>query len=303
MTTRRYVAIGALTLALAGAAILWLQLPGIGAGALLHPARRRVVAKPPAHCVNAELPGDDIALKGWLCGTPLTSRGTLVVLHGVADTRLSTAPIIERYLARGFDVIAYDSRAHGESGGDTCTYGFYEKRDLRAVIDAFGHGPIVLLGSSLGAAVALQEAAIDPRVSVVVAAESFSDLRTVATARAPKLFTRSVIHRAFELAEREGGFQVDAVSPRLAAAMIAVPVLVVHGADDVETPPDHSRRIYEALKGPKRMILVPGVGHNHSLQPDVWPEIDAWIDRALLRLADRRPSVALCDLRAPAPSA
>lgn len=285
MTTRRYVAIGVLTIALAGVALLWLQLPGIGAGALLHPARRSVVGKPPAHCVNAELPGDRIALRGWLCGTPLSSRGTLVVLHGVADTRHSTVPIVERYLARGFDVIAYDSRAHGESGGDTCTYGFYEKRDLRTVIDAFGHGSIVVLGTSLGAAVALQEAAIDPRVSAVVAAESFSDLRTVAIERAPRFFTRGVIQRAFELAEREGGFQVDAVSPRLTAPLIHVPVLLVHGADDVETPPDHSRRIHDALKGPKRLVLVPGVGHNHSLQPEVWPEIDGWIDKALLRLA------------------
>ena len=159
MTPRRYVAIGVLTIALAGVALLWLQLPGIGAGALLHPARRSVVGKPPAHCVNAELPGDGIALRGWLCGTPLTSRGTLVVLHGVADTRLSTAPIVERYLARGFDVIAYDSRAHGESGGDTCTYGFYEKRDLQRIVDALPAGPVVLIGNSLGAAVAIQGAA------------------------------------------------------------------------------------------------------------------------------------------------
>ena len=171
-------------------AVLWSQLPAIGAGALLHPSHRVVTSKPPAHCLNAELPGDDIALRGWLCGTPLASRGTLVVLHGVADTRHSTASIVERYLARGFDVIAYDSRAHGESAGDSCSYGFFEKRDLRKMIDAYGHGPIVLFGTSLGGAVALQEAAMDPRVAVVVAAESFSDLRMVAEERAPKFFTR-----------------------------------------------------------------------------------------------------------------
>jgi len=275
--------LGSAVVLIALVAVLWTQLPRIGAGALLHPSRRVVNSKPPAHCVNAELPGSDIGLRGWLCGTPLTSRGTLVVLHGVADTHHSTASIVERYLARGLDVIAYDSRAHGESAGETCTYGFFEKRDLQKVIDAFGHGPIVLLGTSLGAAVALQEAAMDSRVAVVVAAESFSDLRTVAEERAPRVFTRGVIARAFALAEREGAFRVDAVSPRQSAAMIHVPVLLVHGADDVETPPDHSRRILAALKGPKRLILVPGVGHNHSLQPDVWPEIDAWIDRALQR--------------------
>jgi len=273
--------LGAVLLVALVAALLWWQLPGIGAGALLHPSRRTVAAKPPAHCVNAVLPGDEIELKGWLCGTPLASRGTLVVLHGVADTRASTAPIVERYLARGFDVIAYDSRAHGESGGDVCTYGFYEKRDLRSVIDAFGHGPIVLLGTSLGAAVALQEAASDSRVTAVVAAESFSDLRTVATERAPFVFTPWSITQAFDLAERLGRFRVDEVSPQEAAKSISSAVLLVHGAADNETRPDHSQRIYDALKGSKRLILVPGVGHNHSLQPAVWPEIDKWIDSAL----------------------
>ena len=273
--------LGAVVLVVLASALLWWQLPGIGAGALLHPSRSRAVATPPAHCVNAELPGDGIALRGWLCGTPLTSRGTLVVLHGVADTRASTAPIVERYLARGLDVIAYDSRAHGESGGDMCTYGFYEKRDLRSVIDAFGHGPIVVLGTSLGAAVALQEAASDPRVTTVVAAESFSDLRTVATERAPFVFTPWSIKQAFDLAEQRGRFRVDEVSPQKAAAMIHVPVLLVHGAADVETPPDHSRRIHDALQGPKRLILVPGVGHNHSLQADLWSQIDRWIDSAI----------------------
>ena len=37
-------------------------------------------------------------------------------------------------------------------------------------------------------------------------------------------------------------------------------VLVIHGADDTETPPAHSQRVYDALRGPKRLILVPGAG-------------------------------------------
>lgn len=89
------------------------------------------------------------------------------------------------YGPRGFDVVAYDSRAHGESDGDVCTYGFYEARDLHRVLDTVAPGPVVLFGTSLGAAVALQETAGDPRVTAVVAAETFSDLRTVASERAP----------------------------------------------------------------------------------------------------------------------
>jgi dipeptidyl aminopeptidase/acylaminoacyl peptidase len=40
---------------------------------------------------------------------------------------------------------------------------------------------------------------------------------------------------------------VDDVSPVRAAARITVPVLLIHGAADVETPPAHSERVRAAL--------------------------------------------------------
>jgi len=189
--------------------------------------------------------------------------------------------VIDRFAPRGFDVLAYDSRAHGESPGDICTYGFFEKLDLHHVLDSVGSGPIVLLGTSLGAAVALQEAAMDPRVTTVIAAETFADLRTVATERAPFFFTPGIVARAFQMAEQQGRFQVDAVSPEAAASKIRISVLLVHGAADAATPPEHSRRVLAALAGSKRLILVPGAGHNESLRGEVWPEIERWLEDVL----------------------
>jgi pimeloyl-ACP methyl ester carboxylesterase len=196
--------------------------------------------------------------------------------------------VIQRFVPRGFDVVAYDSRRHGESPGEVCTYGFVEKRDLRHVIDGLSPDPVILIGSSLGAAVALQEAGSDLRVAAVVAAESFSDLRTVATERAPWFLPRPIIRQAFVVAEQRGRFLVDAVSPVLAAQTIKAPVLVIHGADDTETPPAHSQRIFDALAGPRRLMLVPGAAHNQSLyRPGVWGEIERWIEEAL-ELRERR---------------
>jgi pimeloyl-ACP methyl ester carboxylesterase len=204
-----------------------------------------------------------------------------VYLHGIADNRSSAAGVIARFRPRGFNVIAYDSRAHGQSDGDACTYGVYEKLDLHRVLDTIPAGPVVLIGNSLGAAVALQEAAGDARVTAVVAAETFSSLRTVATERAPSFFTAGEIRKAFELASREGRFDIDAASPEKAAMSIRVPVLLIHGAADRETPPEHSQRVLAALRGPKQLILVPGAGHNESLRPDVWTAIEAWVDHVL----------------------
>jgi len=69
-----------------------------------------------------------VDLKGWQCVATGNRRGTLIYLHGIADNRGSAAGVIERFVRRGFDVVAYDSRAHEESTGRVCTYGFYENR-------------------------------------------------------------------------------------------------------------------------------------------------------------------------------
>lgn len=269
-------------LVLVALAILVSQLPLIASQLILHPFKRPVISSPPPGCNAVILQGEGIALQGWRGDATGKHRGTVIYLHGVADNRASSAGVMQRFQKRGFDVMAYDSRAHGDSGGDACTYGYFEKQDLRKVLETVRPGPVVLIGSSLGAAVALQLAAEEPRISAVVSAESFSDLRTVATDRAPFFFTAGMIEKSLKLAEVHGHFQVDAASPFLAAKSIKVPVLVIHGADDVDTSPDHARRIFDELKGPKQLMLVPGAAHNQSLNSgDVWGEIEGWIDSVI----------------------
>ena len=124
----------------------------------------------------------------------------------------------------------------------------------------------------------LQEMADDNRLVAGVAAESFSDLRAVALERAPFFLTDSVIRQAFDFAERQGHFNIDAVNVVRAASRIAVPVLLVHGETDHDTLPVHSERILSVLHGPKRLILVAGAKHNESLNGAVWSEIERWID-------------------------
>ena len=250
--------------------------PGVAAGGLLHPARHRVARATPTACVEETIGGDRVSLASWRCRATGPPRGTVIYLHGVADNRGSAAGWIERLVALGFDVVAYDSRAHGDSGGDACTYGYFEKRDLSAVVGTVQAEPIILFGTSLGAAVALQEAAIDPRVAAVIAAEPFSDLRTVATERAPAVLPRWLVRRAFVVAEREATFEVNAVSPVEAARAVTIPVLLLHGAADVDTRPDHSQRVFDALAGPKTFLLVPGARHNESVTA-ASRDIERWL--------------------------
>lgn len=255
------------------------HLPEMAAGALLHPARRTELPVRPNNCEDRNYRSTELTLRGWACSAQGPRRGSIVFLHGIADNRGSAVGTILRFTAAGFDVVAYDSRAHGASDGDTCTYGYFEKVDLQRVIDGLAPGPVILIGTSLGAAVAIQAAAEDERISGVVAAEVFADLESVARERAPRVLSEGMIRDAFALAEARGRFPISAVSPETAARSLRVPVLLIHGDRDTETSPAHSQRVFEALRGPKEFLSVPGAGHNRSLhKPETWTAIDRWID-------------------------
>ncbi len=249
-----------------------------GAGALLHPSRRPLATTRPAGASDVEIQGDGVRLRGWLLRARGPRRGAVVYLHGSADNRASGVHLAGRFQPRGFDVLLYDSRAHGQSEGDACTYGYHEKRDLSRAVDSLGGAPVAVIGVSLGGAVALQAAADDPRIATVVAIAAFSDLRTVAQERAPFFASRRDIAEAFALAERQARFRADEASPLAAAGRIRVPVLLIHGAGYQDTPPSHSQRIFAALGGAKRLRLVPG-GHGDPLPNPVWDEITAWVER------------------------
>src|SRR4029079_12296849 len=98
-----------------------------GAGALLHPRRRHVSMARPGGAQDLDVQSAGVTLRGWRFRASGPRRGTVIYLHGSADNRTSGLFVAQRFTPRGYDVVVYDSRAHGESGGEACTYGYYEK--------------------------------------------------------------------------------------------------------------------------------------------------------------------------------
>lgn len=276
--TRNFV-IGSLLLVAAVGAIAIRPLSSIAAARLLTPERHAPSVAAPAGCVERSFRGGTGALTGWHCHAAGTNnRGTIVFLHGIAGNRDSAAKVVDRFLPLGFNVIAYDARAHGASSGELCTYGYHEKDDLRRIIAEVGATRVFLIGHSLGAAVALQAAAIEPAVRGVVAVSTFTDLRTIATERDDvRGWPSWLIEWGIAQVERTGNFDVDATSPVRAAANINVPVLLIHGADDRRPPPAHSERVLAALRGDKQLVVVPGAGHFDVLGHETWSRIEQWL--------------------------
>src|SRR5215471_12314510 len=95
----------------------------------------------------------------------------VILVDGALCSRgFGPSPKLAPLLARHFTLYAYDRRGRGQSG-DTPPYSpTRELEDLAALIDAAG-GSATLVGLSSGAALALQAAASNPRVTGVVAYE------------------------------------------------------------------------------------------------------------------------------------
>ncbi len=182
----------------------------------------------------------------------------------------------EMLLRHGYNVVTMDARAHGVSEGERATYGWLERTDTRAIVDALFDSEQVhhlyAIGASMGAAIALQSAGIEPRIEAVVAESAFANLREVsydyASLRLGHWLGRTLFWPAAWMAmrgaEKEGEFKANEVSPEDAVQSRAFPVLLICGTMDRNIPCRHTRRIYQAATGPKEMWLVEGAGHAAS---------------------------------------
>ena len=131
---------------------------------------------------------DGTPLRGWWI-TPATradGRETVLVCHGFGGDKAIALPIARDLVAGGFNVMVFDFRAHGESGGYLSTFGNVERRDvLGAVRWLKSQHPaqarrILGLGIDMGAA-ALIAAASEPSpdgqaIEAIAAVDPFDDL-------------------------------------------------------------------------------------------------------------------------------
>ena len=77
------------------------------------------------------------------------------------------------------------------------------------------------------------------------------------------------------------------VPPAEAAAKISpVPLLIVHGDQDLYFPPEHARQLYMAAREPKELWLLPGMGHAEAAtSQELVDRIARWINEATRKSA------------------
>jgi alpha-beta hydrolase superfamily lysophospholipase len=274
-----------LLLLVAAASIGTIIGPGILHPMNLNPDRQQqtaeMLARTGARKQDFEVHADDgVTLRGWKVRPAVANGDWVLLFHGVSDNRTGVLGHAEFLLRHDYSVVMMDSRAHGQSGGDMATYGWKERDDTRAIVDALYAGESVrhlyALGVSMGAAIALQSAAVEPRIDAVVAEDPFANLREVTYDYAglefspllgKTLFRPASLAAMYEV-KKTGGFDPGDVSPENAVSARAFPVLLICGTEDHRIPCRHAEAIYKMAIGPKELWIAKGAGHASALGHD-----------------------------------
>ncbi|HBV87209.1 MAG TPA: alpha/beta hydrolase [Desulfosporosinus sp.] len=217
-------------------------------------------------------------LSGTYIFNPTPTNNTVILVHGIASDRWQAMKFSDMYLDMGFNVLAYDSRKHGSSGGNDITLGYFEKIDLDNIVKwvkwVNPKAIIGVHGESLGAITALLQAELDQRkknVNFYVVDCPYSDLRELLNIKLtgdlrPRFqpYGEFILFYANIVALRKSNFSLHAVSPITVIGDIKTPIMFIHGSNDTFIPASMSLELYLRNKGPKSIYISPGAEHAMS---------------------------------------
>lgn len=225
--------------------------------------------------------GEQLKLVAWWIPSAAPADRTVVLLHGYGDAKIGAIAWAPTWHELGWNVVAVDGRAHGESGGRFCSGGYHERDDLDAIVDALraryptAARHVALFGVSLGTGAAVGCAARRGDISAVVLDSPFADYGNAVRShlrrlRIPLTTLHGVIVR---LAEKICGARWRDTRPAELIRRIKCPVLTIRGsADDFVTPGDlaalDAAMASREDGGRSRVVVVAGAHHTLALAAD-----------------------------------
>ncbi|MGM9925928.1 MAG: alpha/beta hydrolase [Bacillus sp. (in: firmicutes)] len=198
----------------------------------------------------------------------------MIFCHGITENKYNSIKYMNIFLERGFNAVIYDHRRHGESGGRTSSYGYYEKWDLETVVDELKkrYGKDILFGihgESMGAVTALlYGGSVRDDACFYVADCPFSTLYEQVRHRVhtdTPLPAWLVLPIGNIFLKWRDGYRFQDVSPLEAVKNIDKPVLFIHSEKDTYIPASMTQRLYEAKQGAKQLYIASKGLHAQSL--------------------------------------
>ncbi len=202
---------------------------------------------------------DNVKISAWY--TPPQNGAVILVAHGYGVSRAEDFHAL--FASHGYGVVAWDFRAHGKSGGDFSSLGYYEVLDAKAALDFTLAQPGVqhvgAWGGSMGAVTMIRATAEYPEIEALVADSPFATLEDEMNLIIPFPMMRSLIKF---FTSRETSLSLDQIRPVDDIVRISPrPVLIIQGMDDKTVPLDSAQRLFDTAKEPRKLWLEEDVPH------------------------------------------
>lgn len=234
------------------------------------PAVRRVIfhprPEPPSRgrgsFESLDIPVGETVTIGARLYTAGPDRPTLLFFHGNGEIVADYDPLAGMYVSLGANFFPVDYRGYGRSTGQPTLRNLLS--DARAVFQYARKtlserqytGPVVVMGRSLGSASALELAAAYPEeIAGLIIDSGFADLVALVErlgARPP-----DAPHKIIRMRQAEK------------IATFSGPTLILHGTRDRIIPVGDAEVLFQASRAEeKRLVKIPGAGHNNLLAVD-----------------------------------
>ncbi|MBN2021875.1 MAG: alpha/beta hydrolase [Pirellulales bacterium] len=196
---------------------------------------------------------DGTALHGWYlpCDNP---RAVILFCHGNAGNVTHRADILRALREwAGASTLVFDYRGYGHSEGRPNEEGVLADaraaRTWLAQRAGVAEDRIVLMGESIGGAVAVDLAAADGARGLVLE-NTFTSIPDVAAFHYPILPVRWLLRTRLDSAGKIGAYRG--------------PLFQSHGDADAIVPFELGRRLFETANEPKQFLRLPGRDHNDA---------------------------------------
>ncbi|MGL4572303.1 MAG: alpha/beta hydrolase [Clostridium sp.] len=213
---------------------------------------------------------DGLKLKGYYYEKHKRGDKGVILVHGYTANHIIQSPFIQLFLDEGFNVLLIDMRSHGNSEGKYATYGRHEKEDLhiwyKILKDRLKENAFIgLHGQSMGAATSLMYGGYQKNLDFIVSDCGYSngkDLLKYQIHEKAKAPFNPIFYLLNKKVERVCKFNFNEISPIKDIKNLDIPILFVHGTNDITVPFRMSEEMFLSRgKDFDRFLKVSGAGH------------------------------------------
>ena len=206
----------------------------------------------------------------------------VIYLHGNSSSRIEGFRNAPDLLKNGINVVIFDFAGCGLSEGEYISLGWFEKDDVKLIIDFVEKLPgvlgIGLWGRSMGAATTMFYAHSDPRSKAICMDRPFSDFKLLAKELClryitlPNFVLTATMSFVKDTVKDKCGLDIDKLKPILYANKTRTPAFFLHAVADELISLEQTLKLVENYAGEKFINVVEG-GHNSLRQKHVLEKI------------------------------